>query len=396
MSVTVALDARVCLTDIAGIGRYALELSLALLEAGIEARLWFASRKPGPRRDWCVDRLQSLRPEVDVCTSAVSNLLLYSPAAQAAWRHWPRWLPPPDWLPAELDLFHGVYWPLPLSARIPTVLTVHDLIALRHPEWFTPRHSHDLHTIRVLAPRVDHVLTDSEATRQDLLELTGCDPARVTTVLLGVDSEVFAPAPADRQAEVRARYGLDRPYLCTLSTLEPRKNLTRLVAAYDIVCEAARLDLDLVLIGAQGWGANELDALVDQPRRGRIRSLGYVPAEDLPTLLSAAAAMAYVSLYEGFGLPPLEAMACGCPVVCSGTTSLPEVVGDAALRVDPLDVESIADGLRRLLEEPTLAADLGVRGRARAEQLTWRATAEQTAAVYARAIAERPRRRRSA
>jgi len=218
----------------------------------------------------------------------------------------------------------------------------------------------------------------------------------VTTVLLGVDSEVFAPAPADRQAEVRARYGLDRPYLCTLSTLEPRKNLTRLVAAYDIVCEAARLDLDLVLIGAQGWGANELDALVDQPRRGRIRSLGYVPAEDLPTLLSAAAAMAYVSLYEGFGLPPLEAMACGCPVVCSGTTSLPEVVGDAALRVDPLDVESIADGLRRLLEEPTLAGDLGVRGRARAEQLTWRATAEQTAAVYARAIAERPRRRRSA
>lgn len=389
----VALDVRATLGGaVAGVGRYTVELVrelVAMAPLDLDLRLWLTGRQLTLLQQALPPELQTLQDRLPLQMTRFSNALLYRSPALTAWSILPGWACP-NLLPRDLDLYHAPFWPLPRDRKIPQVLTIHDLIAVHHPQWVTGAMKAELAAIRRLAPQAAHVLTDSEATRQDVLNHTRCRPEQVTTVHLGVGAEFLSFADEGLVAAIRQKYDLDRPYIVSLCTREPRKNLGRLIDAYDRLVEGEGAQWDLVLIGAAGWGEDLVSQKINQPRAGRVRIIGYVPREDLPPLLAGAAVMGYVSLYEGFGLPPLEAMATGCPVVTSKVSSLPEVVGEAGIMVDPLECEAIAEGLRQVLTDPARAADLSRRGRERAAQFSWRATAEKTLSAYRQVTNPRP------
>lgn len=383
----VVFDVRWCLGPGAGVQTYSIELLRALHQRDdVEPVMWFAGRQVETLAPRLAPELRALEPPLPLCTTRLSNALLYTPAAQEVWRRWPARLPPPRWLPPA-ELYHAPYLPLPLEPRRPLVLTVHDLLGLRHPAWATAEMRAQLQTIRRLAPRAALVLCDSEATRRDALELCDLEPARVRTIPLGVAERFGQPVDPGLEARLRVQYGLTRPFIVSLGTIEPRKNMARLIDAYDLLCERHGGLWDLVLIGQQGWGDEVVAPRLSRARRGRIHLTGRVRGDHLPALLAAAEVMAYPSLGEGFGLPPLEAMAAGCPVVTSNCSSLPEVVGEAAVLVEPTDHEAICDGLQQVLTDEATAAGLRARGRERAAGFTWQRTAAATVEAYRDALA---------
>ena len=234
-----------------------------------------------------------------------------------------------------------------------------------------------------LAPaalRADRIVVPSQHTRNDILKLLPVEPERVVVVAGGIDP-IFTPQPPASVDERLARVGL-RPgeYLLFVGTIEPRKNLARLLEAMELAGPGIG---PLVIAGGAGWNNTDIrSALARLVRAGRARDLGYVPDALRPALYAGARAFVYPSLYEGFGLPPLEAMACGTPVLTSNVSALPEVVGDAALFVSPDDVPALAGAVRRLWEDDALRADLRTRGLARARQFSWDQTARRTLDVY--------------
>jgi glycosyltransferase involved in cell wall biosynthesis len=264
----------------------------------------------------------------------------------------------------RVDVVHATGL-IPAATSAPLVVTVHDLAFLHRPEQFT-RQGARLMTLGLkrIRKRADIVISSSTATTEDCLD-AGIPADRIRQVPLGVDVEDVLPADLER---VRTRYRLPREFILFVGTLEPRKNLARLVSAVDRVA-----DLPLVVVGMDGWG--------EQAELGSSNALllGFVPDADLAALYATATVFAYPSEREGFGLPVLEAFAQGTAVVTSRGTSTEEVAGGAAVLVDPFDIESIADGVRRALVD---AVALGVAGRQRARQMTWRAAAERTADVY--------------
>jgi glycosyltransferase involved in cell wall biosynthesis len=291
---------------------------------------------------------------------------------------------------------------LPLVRPRRSVVTVHDLGYRHEPQAhrLLDRLYLELST-RYNARAASHVIADSTATKRDLVQLYGTDPDRITVIPLGLD-ELFQPVtdPA-RLADVRARYGIPGDYLLYVGTLQPRKNLVRLIEAWARVIADCRLQIadlgrwTLVLAGKKGWLYEEIFATVRRlGLEGRVLFPGYVPEEDLPALLSGATAFVWPSLYEGFGLPVLEAMACGTPVIAANVSSLPEVVGDAGLLVDPLDSEALAAAMQRLLADAdpstplraSLRAELRQRGLARAKLFSWPRCARETLAVLERRL----------
>ncbi|MFN2114404.1 MAG: glycosyltransferase family 4 protein [Anaerolineae bacterium] len=280
---------------------------------------------------------------------------------------------------------------LPLYTRPPAVITVHDLGYLQFPGAHTWRQRAYLDwTTRRHASRAAAVIADSAATRDDLVDRYGADPDRVTVVHLGVDREMAPAAPA-AVAAVRRSLGLPsgRPYVLHVGTLQPRKNLPRLLRAFAEVSGSEPRPV-LVLAGKRGWGNEDLPRMAaDLGVASDVIFARYVPREDLPALYSGAAVVAVPSLYEGFGLPVLEAMSCGAPVVASATSSLPEVVGDAGLLFEPEDVGEIATALRAVLSDTVLAERLSRLGRERAAQFTWERCARRTRSVIEAAAASR-------
>ena len=282
-------------------------------------------------------------------------------------------------------LLHGLHYELPLRAGLPTVVTVHDLTLVTHPEWHeAAKVRYFGWALRRAVAGADRVLCVSATTARDLAEHLGVDGGRVDVTPLGTD---LVPASDEEVAQLRARLGLDGPYLLGLGTLEPRKDLPTLVRAFAAV--AAELPHTLVLAGLAGWGSDELaEAVAASGAAERIRLTGYVPEPDKAALLTGADLLAYPSRYEGFGLPVLEAMACGTPVVTTTGGSLPEVAGDAAVLVPPGDPEQLAAAVLKLLGDQAAWADQARRGRARAAAFTWERCADLTADAYRKAAAE--------
>jgi glycosyltransferase involved in cell wall biosynthesis len=257
------------------------------------------------------------------------------------------------------------------------VVTVHDLAFERLPELF-PRNWRWLYRagLHAAVKRADAILVPSKSTADDLLARTSVDPARVHVIPLAPSLVTSGDEPAG----VLAQLGVATPYVLSVGAIEPRKNLTRLVRAYRQV--APDVPHALVLTGAPGWHAEDVETELARPGPGTIIRAGHVTEEQLDALYRGADAFVYPSLYEGFGLPVVEAMARGVPTITSNTSSLPEVAGDAALLVDPTDVSEIAEALARILTDPALAGDLRARARARAATYTWAATARATLDVY--------------
>jgi glycosyltransferase involved in cell wall biosynthesis len=279
-------------------------------------------------------------------------------------------------------LFHATEHLLMPLRGVPTILTVHDLIFRHLPEHHKPLNRWYLNlTMPLYCRRADHVIAVSECTRRDLIAAYGVAPEKISVIHEAANPR-FRPQSPDVVAAVRARYGLPPRYLLFVGTIEPRKNLTRLLAAFEAVY-ADGLSDGWVVVGKRGWLCDDFFAALERsPAREAVILPGYVPDEDLPAVYAGAQALVFPSLYEGFGLPVLEAMACGAPVVTSTTSSLPEVGGEAALYCDPTDTESMIGVLRQLLQDREMRPALARRGLARATQFSWERAANQTQALY--------------
>jgi glycosyltransferase involved in cell wall biosynthesis len=288
---------------------------------------------------------------------------------------WDRMLPRPA-------VFHATEHLLMPLRGIPTVLTVHDLIYRLFPQHHKRLNYWYLTTAMPLyVRRAGHIITVSEATKRDLMRLYGT-PANKISVVYEAAAPHFTLQPPQKVAEVRARYSLPDRYLLTVGTIEPRKNLARLVGALAAL-RRDDPDLRLVVVGSRGWLVEGFFEAIEQHGQQEAVILpGYVPDADLPAVYAGAAVSVLASLYEGFGLPVLEAMACGSPVACSATSSVGEIAGDAALTFDPESTDDITAALRRLLSDADLRADLVERGLARAAQFSWERAAQQTWDVY--------------
>ncbi len=280
------------------------------------------------------------------------------------------------------DVFYSPDFVLPPTRAKKKILTVHDLSFKRVPETAVPNLKWYLEgAVPRAIRRADLIFADSDSTRFDIIELFGGAPERVQTLYSAVEDFFCRVADESALRSILDRYALTKPFILSVGTIEPRKNLVRLIEAYSRL--RRRDDLDLVLAGGPGWMYDEIYRAPEEfGVAGNVRFLGFVPDGDLPGLYSLATLFVYPSLYEGFGLPLLEALACGAPVVASDNSSLPEVAGDAAVLVDPRDTEGLAAAIMRLLDDENLREDLARRGPAQANKFSWDASARQLRAAF--------------
>jgi glycosyltransferase involved in cell wall biosynthesis len=287
------------------------------------------------------------------------------------------------------DLIHVPYWASPLHSPAPTVVTVHDLIPLLLPaysggtlgKWYTRLVAHS-------ARRAERVLTDSEAARQDIVQHLSIPPDRVQAIYLAAEERFRPVADPQERERVGHKYALPDRYLLYLGGFEVRKNVTAILRAF------ARLDAPSVRLVIAGKLPDKDSAFFPDPRRvarelgiaDRVRLIGWVDEQDKPTLYSGAIAFLFPSLYEGFGLPPLEAMSCGTPVIVSDRSSLPELVGPGGLYVDPTDLQALTAAMDRIVDDPALYKRLCEAARTQAGKFSWRRCAEETAAAYRLAL----------
>ncbi|MBI5348792.1 MAG: glycosyltransferase family 4 protein [Chloroflexi bacterium] len=344
-----------------GIGRYVREMIRALAhgDAANRYQLFFASPHPVPF---------PLSP-------LPSNFSTRHLPFHDIWlaRLWHRAQLPinVEWITGAIDLYHAPDFTLP-PTRARSLLTVHDLSFARDPDSAAPTLRDYLNVVVPRSvKRATHIVAVSQATKNDLVELYNTPQEKISVIYEGVD-EKFKPTSDKAKIE---KYGVGvKPYIFSVSTIQPRKNFKRLIQAF------AQLpnDFELVIAGGKGWLYDDIFAEAEK-FKGRVRFLGFVPDDDLPALYSHAAMFAYPSLYEGFGLPLLEAMACGTPTLASNVSCLPEVAADAAVTVSPYDVDSIAEGLKHTLANRD---ELIKKGFARASQFKWATAARQLIDLY--------------
>ncbi len=364
----IGLDARILHYSHAGIARYVRGLVRGLdrlTEESTEEILLLHSRKD---------------PQPPYYGTRFPRRTLWTPSHHRL----EQWFLPLELLPLGLDLLHSPDFIPPLRRNFRSVITVHDLAFLRDPAILTAESSRYYGQVGRAAHSADRIIVPSKATRRDSVELLGVSPEKVTVIPEAPDP-VFRPWEGDAAAlsDEMSQLGVDGPFLLFVGTLEPRKNLPLLLRAYRRLIDEAAAQIRLVIAGRPGWLYQEVFDLTAQLKlTDEVLFLGHVPSQDLRLLYCAAQVYVHPAFYEGFGLPPLEAMACGTPVVAAATSSLPEVVGDAAILVDPTDTEAWTAAIHRVLVEPELRVDLKKRGLARAQRFSWEETARRTLAVY--------------
>ena len=357
----------------AGLSKHIAALLEHLLVPGTPHR-WTIFTAPGQRPDW----LRS-GPQVRVVESRLPTV---RPPVRIAWE---QTVLPLAAARAGLDLLACPVAIRPLVAPCPTVVTIHDLIFLHYPTGYPALKRLYLGALTGWsARRARAVIAVSAATARDVERLLGVPRERIRVVPNGVDTAALRPLPTADVAAFRAAHGLPERIILYLGTLEPRKNVPRLVRAFAAIRE--RTGATLVVAGGKGWFYEEIFRTVRALGLEEcVRFPGYVPDAELPLWYNSAEVFAYPSLYEGFGLPALEALACGVPVIAASTSAFPEVVGDAGLLVDPESDAALAAALERVLTDPALAGRLRAGGPAHARQFSWDASARATLAVYEQA-----------
>ncbi len=366
----IGIDASYLLTpQKSGVEMYTLNLVRALLRLEERPRLYLYGAGPSPG------------PDTEGLWRAAGRTRL-----SARTRLWLRMR-----IPAlmGLDRIGVAHFPgglLPTTVPAPSVITFYDFAALAYPELYDPRERSYYDTIIPRsAQRASAVIAISERTKADAVRAFGLDEDKVVVTPLGVDPQ-FRPVP-DAAQLVRDRYGVGPGYILgCVGSGHPRKNLKAVVSAFELMPGAG---VDLVIVGSVQRDQEACALIEASPRRERIHALGYVPETDLPAIYSAAGALCFPSLFEGFGLPVLEAMACGTPVVCSAAGALGEVAGDAAMVVEPENRPRIAEALECVLTDERARSDLAQRGLAQARRYTWDRTARLTLEAYHRAAGER-------
>jgi glycosyltransferase involved in cell wall biosynthesis len=370
--VTVYLDVSAAVHHRAGLGRYAENLARALAPLLPDHLALFYNREAG------IEPLPGLES-----LPSRSVALGYKPWRMAVWlgqiAHvgFNRLVP-------DATLFHAAeHLLLPLHG-VPSILTVHDLIFRHLPEHHKPLNRWYLNLAMPLyCRRAAHIIAISGQTRRDLVSAYGIPADKISVIYEAADARFRPQTPAAIGAS-RSRYHLPERYLLFVGTVEPRKNLTRLLAAFERL-HAEGLTDGLAVVGKRGWLYDDFFAALERsPSKAAVLFPGYVPDEDLPAVYAGAQALVMPSLYEGFGLPVLEAMACAAPVACSNGSSLSEIAGDAAALFDPTDVDSIGDALRRILCDADLQVHLRDIGARHANGYSWSRAAEETLAVYRR------------
>lgn len=294
---------------------------------------------------------------------------------------------PPELLRRPVDIVHFPFYTMPvIRNNYKAIITLHDITFEVHPEWYSWKGQvATRHFARYAAYHADAILTDSDSSKQDLLRYYHVAETNVTVVPLGVEARFAVIADYERQKAIRAKYHLTWPQtILYVGSIHTRRNVESLIRAFQQVYRTNH-DVCLMLVGKREYPYLDVSRLIDEiGLRERIIWPGYVADDDLPMLYNVADVFVYPSSYEGFGLPPLEAMACGTPVITCNNTSLPEVVGDAAIFVDPLNIAEMADAMRLLLNDRSLRQNLSEKGIRRASAFSWKRTAQETLAVYQR------------
>ena len=364
----IGIDARLVYYSRAGIGQYILRLveAMAHLDAVAEEFVLLQSRK---------DRTQI------VAQPSFSRRSVWTPSHHRL----EQFLLPFELQGARLDLLHSPDFIPPFRRNFQSVITIHDLAFLLYPHFLTNESARYYGQIDQAVRRTDHIIAVSESTRRDTINLLGVAEEKITVIY-------EAANPIYRQLDVeQARrfvsetYKIEEDYILFVSTIEPRKNLPALLHAFSKLRDAYKRPEKLVLAGRRGWLSEEVFDTIDRLNLSDdVLLLGRVPSEHLVYLYNAARALVHPSFYEGFGLPPLEAMNCGIPTIVSNVSALPEVVGDASILIDPNDVDELMVAMWRVLSDEDLRKDLIAKGLKRAQMFSWERSAKETLEVYRR------------
>jgi glycosyltransferase involved in cell wall biosynthesis len=370
----IAIDARLTYYAQGGIPRYTLNLIRALAAIDIEDQVLVLQRRPDQR--------------TIVSQRNFRRVSMWAPAHHPAEQYL---LALELTLLGKMDVVHSTDDIPPFHYRGATVITVHDLGFLLFPHYLTRRSARYYGLIDRAARRADHIIAVSESTKRDLVRLTGTPEAKITVIYEAAESIYYPIHNRIVLDHIHYKYHLPEQYILFVGTIQPRKNLPTLVRAYQSLIDQYKVEADLVIAGARGWLCEQAEQLVaDLGLESRVHFLGAVPTADLPPLYNASQMLVLPSYYEGFGLPPLEAMSCGVPVIVSDISAFPEVVGDAAIRVAPEDVDGFTVAMWRLLSDAALRADMIDKGRKRARGFSWERAARETLEVY-KMVAGQPR-----
>jgi len=371
----IGIDCTAAIHQQAGIGRYTRGLVEALAKLGGKHEyVLFVAGGKSPSADFSVKVSNNLR---------IRRVPLSERFLTIMW-HRLRLPLPVDMFIGSVDVFHSPDYVLPPLRRGRKVVTIHDLSFIRYPEGAEPSlRQYLMQAVPDAVRRADLVLADSENTRQDIIELLGVVPGKVEVLYPGVDGRFSPLEDEELLGRVRELYDLSFPFFLSLGTLEPRKNLIFLLDAYAALRAAGEVSHKLVIAGERGWLYEGIFRRVKELSLEReVIFLGFVADENLPALYSLAEVFVFPSLYEGFGLPPLEAMACGTPVITSRSSSLPEVVGEAGLMVSSEDSDGLTQAMRRVLDDRALREDLARKGVRQARKFTWQASARKLLTIY--------------